>query len=505
MRPTTRPAPIRPAGRLRRGRRLARAIPAVIAGSLPGAAVSLTLSPSPDLGTSIMPVVLSRDDGAISWGRAHAQGIGPSDPALAEGCGGLATPGVYYLDVPVTGFPQPSGLTDASGRLLDPDGGAGAPASAVGADVVARSGFVVRVAPDGAAPRDDLDLIGVELGPAPVDVIAPVAVEGVRSASRALGRSRSPIAGIEVDPYAHLADRQPAFFAVFDLSPATAVAGAGQDDAVLVRAAFDGPAPTAREGAVASNAGWIGTAGFRDPADAVVETATGRSAVGTDAVMRDAAARPVETPFDLSDIVSADATLAADDTVWLYPAAGPGYLQELDAKGTITFTSFRAPVELILPALDCVTPVGADIVEAVVPPVETSAPIVPAAPLLAGLGPLPSLVGSPFFGTPVAAAAPRPAPPLIRTARSRGGVPTVPGFPGGGGGSRTTTGANPPPTTTPPTTTTPPATTPPPTAPTPPPPSPVPLPAGAILYGGALLLGAGAWRLARRGTPEVGA
>ena len=465
----------------RRTRLRGSVVPIVLSLAMPGGAAALTLSASPDLGSSVVPVVLDRGE-AVSWGNLGDRPIGPDDPVQVAGCGGLVTPGVYYLDVPVAGFPAPSGWTDVAGRLLDVPDAAVPVAAAVGADVVGASGFVVRVAPHGAMPRDDLDLIGIELPAAQGDRIHPVRPDGIRSASRGLDATPSPVASIEVDPDAHLDDRATAFFAAFD--PAAGRRGGGDGDAVLMRAAFGEAPAVASAHTLRSNAGRIGEAAFRDPDTPVVEQAWGRTAVGSDTVTLAAMDAQVERPIDLSGAL---VDLPEDsDTVWLYPSAGPGYLQEIDAKGTITFTSFRTGVELILASADCEEPVGADIVEIAAPATSE--------PLLGGLGPLPSILGGPGGGTPQIAGSPSSRTSNISSPPRRGSPGGVPGFPSGGGGGRNPpgpkSGGGEPPDAAPPPS---------------PPPAPIPLPAGILLYGGALLLGATAWRLGSparaKGTP----
>jgi hypothetical protein len=390
---------------------------ALAATAVPAHAISL--GAGSDHGVRAMPVMFDREP-AVSWG---------SQVGTDDGCGPYMGDGTVFLAVPVQGFtsPSPVGETRAFPQIASLPAGTFAT-------------FAVRTAPAGAVPRDELDAIGLRLS-------SDVAPTGTTLSSR----SPRGIEGIEVDPYAHL-DGPPVrtFPSLADRS----VLADGLE--VLQRVAY------ASSGTVApTGSGAIGPGGFAD-LSAVRATGVGSDAVAVDGWVDDVA--PI--------------ALGSDDVapVWLYPAASSGTLQEIDAKGSIVFTAFRAEVAIDALAPDCGAAVGADIVEAALP--------TDPGPLLAGLGPLPAgplgAVGSDTVTSLLRQ------PPQTFTRTNLGTPPTngrpplfIPGGGGGGGGG----GGDP----------------------TVPDPSPIPLPLGLLLYPSALLaLGFGAW-IGRRGlrTAEV--
>ena len=415
----------RRARRARSGTR--RGFASLLAGlCLASPSVAMTVSASPDLGRRVMPVMFD-DAPAVSWG----DGI-VAAPAVG-GCGSLADAGTYYLDMPTVAFPQP---TDEA-RVA-----AAAVGAATGSDAVEVSRFVVRVAPGGAVPRDGLDLVGVQVGDGgPTDEV---------DAADVLGLAPSAISAIEIDPGAHL-DARPV--RTFDPFGASAPAVVGPER--LIRTAFDVNGVPTGAAAVASNAGHVGAGGFSDPSGPEPWTVGAVGAVGADAVVMAAPAAV--------DVALAELPPGGDAAVWLYPVAAPGVLQEIDAKGTIVFTSFSAPVDLAFPSIDCTTPVGADIVEAALPSAVAAAPF-------ASIFPVATPVGSVRTSN------------LTRTVQ-RGGAGGGGVFIGvGGGGGETCCDAPGPDANVP---------------------APVPLPASAVLYLAALSLGAGLWRALGRDSKET--
>lgn len=352
-------------------------------------------------------------------------------PVILDGHDGPGGRGLRYGVDPLT--PAPSGCGDLSSGAVYVDlpgvavpAPSGEGATGVGSDMVVAPRFVVHRAPGGDAPRDALAAVSVDLGG------LPVGEPGARGAD-------TPVEAIEADPRAHL-DAPLAFF------PAYAAAGDGA--ARIVPATFVTPEPSAQplHRLVAAPSGG---AGARDGG----------------AVVLPAAALDAEA-----------------GSTWLYPAVSPGYLQELDLKGTITFASFRAPVSIDATLIDCAPTVGADIVEAA---------FVPDTPLL-DTPPGPS-----FFDRPPVVLA--SAPVVRQGAQLSNGSPRPPRnqsfgsgtntFIGGGGGSDdggcggededpSCSQSNADATD----------------------PSPIPLPAAGLLYGGAALLAGASLSILRRRT-----
>ena len=404
---------------------------AALCAAVPLKAGAVSVLDAPALGLPIVPIVLERPAPRfdLDIGPAFPDRFGGSDNAVAPpgDCGGIGGAGIHYVDLPANVLDAPLGASADTG---------------VGSDSVESLRFVVRRTADGGVPRDTLDAVGLGTLGTTVDPADALLSSGAAPAGPGL---------IEVDPAAHLDHRAiPLFPRAFGAGTRTADA-----EASIV--------PVAMVGADAT-----------DAVLAFAEVPTGRTS--EDVGGADVALDTVEL-LDGAD----------EGSVWLYPAVSPGYLQELDMKGTITFTSFRAPVSMV--ALDCDTGVGSDAVA-----LDDDTPLVPEPSL--------DLVStdSAVFAPPVTRRSVPARSRLVPVAQSRssggGGGPL---FFGGGGGSSDDDSSD---TTTRTTTTTTSANNPPAdpccsSGPPIEPPIVTPLPLAGVLYG-SLLVGAGALALRRR-------